>query len=347
MQTGKINAGMLGSILFDLSMINMKKQNTLTSTMTKAAVAITKATDNNSSRLIVRNFLFGRTLRTFASDGKEATFYIPWERAINRNNVKSFYTLFCAAFLVSLGFHQGNSVSFFGSDSSCIDSAVVAESFDCIDYNCRPGTTTCLLEPPRPPQPPRRRQTTIMKVQFGNSTIIDSKTTINNTVAHNNDVTLVLPEDKELISSFLYELMSNVQLVHLQDADRYEYNNLPLGLPGLCCKQCQLKRKMNKYCHDPSSPSSSNKNQSQRPKNGCIFPVCRRTLPIQIRNDLYNHLQRCDHVHPEIKLELKRLKELEISNGPSTTNEIRQIISREERLFCKKLWSRMGHKLTM
>mmetsp|Transcript_26448 Transcript_26448/g.29672 ORF Transcript_26448/g.29672 Transcript_26448/m.29672 type:complete len:119 (-) Transcript_26448:50-406(-) len=118
--------------------------------------------------------------------------------------------------------------------------------------------------------------------------------------------------------------MSHLQLVHLKESDGY--NTLPLGLPGLCCKHCQKKTKTKKR------PSCQ------------IFPMYRRTIPSQVRKNLYNHLRKCEYVQPEIKMELKRLKNLENSNDnkDKTTK-----ISREERQFFKRLWLRMGHKIQL
>jgi hypothetical protein len=175
--------------------------------------------------------------------------------------------------------------------------------------------------------PPQRRETSF-QIRLGNSVVVDHtelSVSASTTIAHNDDVILVLPEDKETISLFLYELMSHIQLVHLKESDDGYNNKLPLGLPGLCCKHCAFKKKKLK--------SSTHQ----------IFPMCQRTLPAQVRNRLYNHLRRCEHVQPEIKMELKRLKNIEnnnIINNETTTTKV----SREERQYFKRLWLRMGHK---
>ena len=181
--------------------------------------------------------------------------------------------------------------------------------------------------------PPQRRET-LFQIRLGNSVVVDHtelSVSASTTIAHNDDVILVLPEDKEIISLFLYELMSHIQLVHLKESDDgYNNNNkLPLGLPGLCCKHCAFKKRK-------KSRSSTHQ----------IFPMNPRTLPVQVRKKLYNHLRRCEHVQPEIKMELKRLKNIEnnniINNEMTTTN-----ISREERQYFKRLWFRMGHKIEL
>jgi len=168
-----------------------------------------------------------------------------------------------------------------------------------------------------------QRKDTSFQIRLGDSVVLDhsESTTSSTTIAHNDNVILLLPEDKEILSSFLYELMSHLQLVHLKESDGY--NTLPLGLPGLCCKHCQKKTKTKKR------PSCQ------------IFPMYRRTIPSQVRKNLYNHLRKCEYVQPEIKMELKRLKNLENSNDnkDKTTK-----ISREERQFFKRLWLRMGQK---
>jgi hypothetical protein len=179
--------------------------------------------------------------------------------------------------------------------------------------------------------PPQRRETSF-QIRLGNSVVVDHtelSVSASTTIAHNDDVILVLPEDKEKISLFLYELMNHIQLVHLKESDDGYNNKLPLGLPGLCCKHCALKKRK-------KSRSSTHQ----------IFPMYQRTLPAQVRKKLYNHLRRCEHVQPEIKMELKRLKNIEnnnIINNETTTTKV----SREERQYFKRLWLRMGHKIEL
>ncbi|MGK3757025.1 MAG: hypothetical protein ACI8RD_009339 [Bacillariaceae sp.] len=201
-------------------------------------------------------------------------------------------------------------------------------------FGINDGSTADMIVELAPPQ----RQETSFQIRLGNSVVVDHtelSLSASTTIAHNDDVILVLPEDKEIISLFLYELMSHIQLVHLKESDiGYSNNKLPLGLPGLCCKHCAFKKSTKKS-------KSSNSHQ--------IFPMYQRTLPAQVRKKLYNHLRRCEHVQPEIKMELKRLKNLENnniinnnSNGTTTTK-----ISRKERQYFKRLWFRMGHKIEL
>ena len=203
-----------------------------------------------------------------------------------------------------------------------------------IDEGCREDRTYDNVSSPKGPiismLAQRRRHTTV-RVHVGDAVIIDSEisTPKTATIAHNDDIVLLLPEDKERISSFLYELMYNLQLVHLNESDGYD--NLPNGLPGLACKHCLEKR---------TKKTMNTKRSSQ-----VIFTQYRRTLPRQIRNNLYNHIRKCEHVQPEIKLELKRLKKLENNDSStSTSTSNKETISKEERIFFKLLWSRMGHK---
>ncbi len=160
---------------------------------------------------------------------------------------------------------------------------------------------------------PKRRDTSL-QIRFGDSLLLDhseprSSTTIAG--AHDDEIDLLLPEDEESISPFLYYLMQQLELVRVQEDTT---RRLPIGLPGLGCS----------YCSSCSSPS----------RRSQVFPLDRRTFPNMVRKQLYHHIKRCERCPLEVKLELRRLQKMEVGNK----------ISREERLFFKELWFRMGHK---
>ena len=162
-----------------------------------------------------------------------------------------------------------------------------------------------------------QRRDTSLQIRLGDSILVDhaeprSSTTIAG--ANDEEIVLLLPEDEESISPFLYYLMKQVKLVRVRNDGNCQYN-LPIGLPGLGCA----------YCNSCSTGKAS---RSQ------VFPLDRRTFPVMVRKHLYNHIQRCERCPLEVKLELRRLKKLEAGTK----------ISREERLFFKELWFRMGHK---
>jgi len=165
-----------------------------------------------------------------------------------------------------------------------------------------------------------KRRDTSLRISFGDSVLLDHVEPMSSkTVAGANDknIVLLMPEDELTISPFLYYLMKQVQLVRVQEDEQDLYTRqyvVPIGLPGLGCVHCTC--------------SSQKKVRSQ------VFPLDRRTFPNMVRKQLYNHILRCERCPPEVKLELKRLKKLEIGKK----------ISREERIFFKKLWFRMGHK---
>lgn len=159
---------------------------------------------------------------------------------------------------------------------------------------------------------PKRRDTSL-QIRFGDSLLLDhSKPRSSTTIAgaHDDEIVLLLPEDEESISPFLFYLMQQVELVRVQEDTNHQY--LPIGLPGLGCSYCS-------HC-------ASRRSQ--------VFPLDRRTFPNMVRKQLYNHIRRCERCPLEVKLELRRLKKMEVGNK----------ISREERLFFKELWFRMGHK---
>eukprot|EP00537_Pseudo-nitzschia_pungens_P003056 CAMPEP_0172378542 /NCGR_PEP_ID=MMETSP1060-20121228/69474_1 /TAXON_ID=37318 /ORGANISM="Pseudo-nitzschia pungens, Strain cf. cingulata" /LENGTH=448 /DNA_ID=CAMNT_0013106263 /DNA_START=235 /DNA_END=1580 /DNA_ORIENTATION=- len=191
---------------------------------------------------------------------------------------------------------------------------------------------------------PRRRDTAF-RIQLGDSIVVDridfvddvddnnndksSSSSSSHTVAHETDIPLVLPEDEDSISPFLYCLMKQMTLVRIDEHNRELYHNkLPVGLPGIACAHC--------CC---SSPSSSSSGQSQSPprtrrrrrnqgsafgRGRCqIFPMNRRTLPGKVRKQLYQHVRSCDHCPVEIKMELERLNRLEskaASGGGNNNN---------------------------
>ncbi len=161
-----------------------------------------------------------------------------------------------------------------------------------------------------------KRRDTSLQIRFGDSVLVDHvEPRSSQTIAGANDdqIVLLLPEDAETISPFLYYLISHVKLVRVQQ-DGNRQHNLPIGLPGLGCAYCNC--------------STETASRSQ------VFPLDRRTFPNMVRKQLYNHIRRCQRCPLEVKLELKRLKNLEGGTR----------ISREERLFFKELWFRMGHK---
>lgn len=163
-----------------------------------------------------------------------------------------------------------------------------------------------------------KRRDTSIRISFGDSLLVDHAEPLPSTTvagANDEEIVLLLPEDKETISPFLYYLMTHVKLVRVQKDEQHLYSpQLPIGMPGLGCKYCK----------------ASGKEKTRRQ----IYPFDRRTFPKMVRQTLYNHVRRCEWCPPEVKLELRRLKKLETGNK----------ISKEERLFFRRLWFRMGHK---
>ena len=124
---------------------------------------------------------------------------------------------------------------------------------------------------------------------------------------------LVFPEDRKLVSEFLYNLMTQVQLVRMEESERTgNRKSLAIGLPGVGCRHC---------C------------QSNRKGLCRLFPVRRRTLPNKI-NDLYEHIRRCTLCPSEIKENLALLREQEL---------VKEVKNAGEKEFFDLIWSRMGH----
>lgn len=129
---------------------------------------------------------------------------------------------------------------------------------------------------------------------------------------------LVLEEDRRLISTYLFALINNVQLIHMDDSERIgNRKNLQSGLPGIGCRHC---------C------------QNGRKGLCRLFPSRRRTLPAKI-HDMYDHIRRCTLCPSEMRQELVRLKNGSDMGGSNST----QRMLSGEREFFDKVWVRMGH----
>jgi hypothetical protein len=123
---------------------------------------------------------------------------------------------------------------------------------------------------------------------------------------------LVTPDDRLLVSEFLYTLMTQVQRVNMEESERTgNRKSLAVGLPGIGCRHC---------C------------QSNRKGLCRLFPVRRRTLPNKI-NDLYEHIRRCTLCPAELKEHLVMLRQRDGSKEKTAG---------EKELF-DRIWVRMGH----
>ena len=128
------------------------------------------------------------------------------------------------------------------------------------------------------------------------------------------ELILLYPEDREIVTPYLFLLLSHVDVVHLEDSERVgNRKSLPVGLPGLACRRC---------------------NQSGRKGLCRVFPARRRGLPVKL-DDLSEHMKKCNLCPPAVKSQLDMLK--------SQHGGLTQKISREERGFLEELWTRMGN----
>ena len=130
----------------------------------------------------------------------------------------------------------------------------------------------------------------------------------------NEELILLYPEDREIVTPYLFLLLSHVDVVHLEDSERVgNRKSLPVGLPGLACRHC---------------------NQSGRKGLCRVFPARRRGLPVKL-DDLSEHMKKCNLCPPTVKSQIDMLK--------SQHGGLTQKISREERGFLEELWTRMGN----
>jgi hypothetical protein len=125
---------------------------------------------------------------------------------------------------------------------------------------------------------------------------------------------IVSQEDRESASPYLFTVLSNVSIVYLEDDERVgNRKSLPIGLPGLSCRHCDLSGR----------------------KGLCrVFPNRRRNLPLKVQ-DLCDHLIKCNLCPPSTQVELEKLRRME--------DDGQRKLTREERSFYADLWSRMGN----
>ena len=128
-------------------------------------------------------------------------------------------------------------------------------------------------------------------------------------------VQLAQPGDRNLVSEFLFTVMSQVQLVCLTESERIgNRRSLKLGLPGFGCCHCCKHRRLG-LCR--------------------VFPARRRTLPSKI-NDIYDHLRRCNLCPVTVKEQLERTKH-QLNTGISADQG-------GDKEFFDRVWNRLGHK---
>mmetsp|Transcript_16399 Transcript_16399/g.23137 ORF Transcript_16399/g.23137 Transcript_16399/m.23137 type:complete len:620 (-) Transcript_16399:96-1955(-) len=99
---------------------------------------------------------------------------------------------------------------------------------------------------------------------------------------------LIEEDDKQLVSEYLFVLMSQVQRVFLTESERVgNRKTLEVGLPGIACRHC-CRTNRKGLCR--------------------LFPARRRSLPGKIK-DLHNHLRRCTLCPSDVKETLMKLKD--------------------------------------
>jgi hypothetical protein len=126
---------------------------------------------------------------------------------------------------------------------------------------------------------------------------------------------LVTPEDKDLVSDYLYTLMQQVERVSLTESERVgNRKTMALGLPGFGCRHCL--------------PSNR--------KGMCrFFPARRRTLPAKM-SDLHTHLGRCSLCPTNVKAQLSMLRERQQGDGSNNCEN--------QKSFFDRIWARLRLK---
>ena len=128
---------------------------------------------------------------------------------------------------------------------------------------------------------------------------------------------LVVPEDKDLVTDYLYLLMEQMQTCRFTEEDRTggrsKIKNNEVGFPGMECSHCEGRAGFGRYF--PSSVSALSLANSDR--------------------NVYNHLQKCRRAPEQIKTELNRLQK------DQTQSKNRRGL---RKLFFNRIWSRMHNK---
>lgn len=125
-------------------------------------------------------------------------------------------------------------------------------------------------------------------------------------------VSLVTPNDRDLVGDFLYVLLAQVQPIRLTEAECIgNRRSLRVGLPGFGCRYCSETRRLG-LCR--------------------MFPARRRTLPGKM-NDLFDHLRRCTLCPQNVKDGLETTKNLTFQSDLGAHKE-----------FFDRVWTRLGHK---
>ena len=159
-----------------------------------------------------------------------------------------------------------------------------------------------------------------------------SRQTMNTTSVMNADLTptststeLVLNEEKNLVTEFLYTLVSQMERCEFTEEDRSsgrsKIKTNKVGFPGMQCKHCRGKAGFGRYF--PASIASLNLANSDR--------------------NMFNHLMKCRKCPLHIK---ERLLSLRQKKTKQKYNQDRDVSNRGMRKdFFRLVWSRLHHNL--
>ena len=122
---------------------------------------------------------------------------------------------------------------------------------------------------------------------------------------------LVEPEDRAIVSEYLYFLMSQARRVYLTESERIgQRKKLEVGTPGLGCSHCYATHR---------------KGMSR------FYPAKRYLLPSKMTT-LHEHLKRCSLCPPAIKARLAVLEAIEESKSSDDNNFD---------VFFNRVWARL------
>jgi hypothetical protein len=125
---------------------------------------------------------------------------------------------------------------------------------------------------------------------------------------------VVVPEDKELVTDYLYLLMEQMQVCYFTEEDRTggrsKVKNFEVGFPGMQCQHCEGKAGFGRY-----------------------FPASLAALALANSDrNIYNHLQKCRRCPMDIQDLLKALRKA----AESSKNK-----RGSRKLFFERVWKRI------
>lgn len=128
---------------------------------------------------------------------------------------------------------------------------------------------------------------------------------------------LTFPEDKELVSNYLFLLMDQMKPCQFSEEDRTggrsKVKQHPIGYPGLQCRHCSGKAGLGRY-----------------------FPSSFENLISNSDRNIFNHMLKCRRCPEDTKAALRAFHKCHIVEGSKNKRGSRKV-------FFSRIWYRMHH----